>query len=199
MYSEIWGWQQLCSSECSGTYLYILIMCRTRATSPRRVFSILPFTSLAKSASSSTSKWAVIIGVLNEEQKNFPWFISYVLLLAIINHPRVALTVLLDQDWQPESICLHRLWSIKQASQPPHRRWNHLQLRASHTWCSSKRWLSLWCAEPPEWCSWRLRQQSGRFSRSSECLAHQCSEHKEPRQRSPAPSELWVEDTKPRP
>lgn len=39
--------------------------CRFKITSPRRVFSILPFTSLAKSASSSTSRWAVIIGVLS--------------------------------------------------------------------------------------------------------------------------------------
>lgn len=46
--------------------------CRGRyCTSPRRVFSILPFTSLAKSASSSTSKWAVIIGVLNGERQMF--------------------------------------------------------------------------------------------------------------------------------
>lgn len=45
--------------------------CRRWLTSPRRVFSILPFTSLAKSASSSTSRWAVIIGVLKEEQRIF--------------------------------------------------------------------------------------------------------------------------------
>lgn len=61
--------------------------CRTWLTSPRRVFSILPFTSLAKSASSSTSRWAVIIGVLKEEQKGFSTDHLHILLLAIINHP----------------------------------------------------------------------------------------------------------------
>lgn len=63
--------------------------CRTWLTSPRRVFSILPFTSLAKSASSSTSRWAVIIGVLEEEQRTFFSHGSFntFLLLAIINHP----------------------------------------------------------------------------------------------------------------
>lgn len=60
-------WSQIHTSfsgkapTCKGRY----------CTSPRRVFSILPFTSLAKSASSSTSKWAVIIGVLNGERQTF--------------------------------------------------------------------------------------------------------------------------------
>ena len=78
MYSEIWTEQEetvaslqhfnMFTHDDLWTKWCIKYACGWN-TSPRSVFSILPFTSRAKSASSSTSKWAVIIGVLSGEER----------------------------------------------------------------------------------------------------------------------------------
>lgn len=171
-------------------------------TSPRRVFSILPFTSRAKSASSSMSRWAVMIGVLHTGQENEPtsssnfcwrmWMFGHV--RHFHNSDGRAEQRVVRPNWQPfmppaggPPLSLRRP-SLSTAS-PTNNKWDE-QVLSFRTWCSSRRWWFLWCAALPGWCSWRPRRQSGRFSVSSECRVLRCSVRKEPRPPSQAPSEL---------